>query len=99
MRIDDQHNRPAGKARELCGGTGFAFRSGSVEQPHYAFAQDQIAGGPELGNETRQGRAPHRPDIEVKARLAACHGVIGRIDEIWSCLGGGNANATFSEMP
>jgi hypothetical protein len=98
VRVDDQNDRPAGKMGELRGGTGFTLRAGPVEQAHDTFAQDQIASAFELGNETCEGRGPHRPDVEVEARLAACRSVKGRIDEIGAHLGRGDIDAASSQM-
>ncbi len=84
--VDDQHDRPAGDPGELGGRTGFAFGAGPVEQPHHAFAKNDLGIGLELGDQPRQGRRPHRPDIEVRTRLAGRGGEEGRIDEIGPCF-------------
>ncbi len=81
-RIDDQHDRPAGNAGEFGSRTGLAVAARPVEQSHDAFAEDDVGAGFEFGDERREGRRPHPPDIEVQTRLARSRSMKGRIDEI-----------------
>ena len=81
-RIHDQHHRPAGHAGEFGSRTGLTVAARPVEQSHHAFAEDDVGAGFEVGDERREGRRPHPPDIEVQARLARGRSMKGRIDEI-----------------
>src|SRR5437870_3353205 len=81
-RIDDQHDRPAGDPGEFGRRTGFAIRARAVEQPHHAFAENDVGGGFELGDEYGKGSRPHRPDVEVHTGLAGGLRMKARVDEI-----------------
>jgi len=97
-RVDDQHDRPAGEPGELGGRTGLAIGARSVEQPHHAFAKDNLGGGLELGNEAREGLRPHRPDVEVYARLSGRSSVKTRVDEIGPGFRRGNTKTAPAQM-